>query len=442
MTAGASIAICLDDQEISVVVRSSAPLASASAPWDGLPSTLSAVIEPLVAAVPPAHSATFVLRRPVAQVRTIAMPAMPRMAAERVLARDWSRHVIGLRATDHTVSATPLTRSRWRAVFAPTDLLEALATLAQAHGWKTIAIRAGDDVLADGLTRVASDDRGGELVVVVCDANGPTDACHIRRGAAITGRRFIARANEGDVAAFVQSNARGARVALVGDPSATHALERSLMSQGLRAGAVGISIPGPGAATVFATLASGAKHGPVVLRAPSMVRQRARSFRSATLWIATAAAVTMTAAIGLEQRRLASDLDRVRRQRADLSGPVSNAVARRANVQASVDLAAALAAREQDASRTSDVLSLVTLAMPSGTALTMLNVSGDTLTIEGESTHSASVYQALRVLPILAQLKLSSPLRQERQAGDVAVEHFAFNARIIPVGARVAPSAR
>lgn len=438
----ASIAICLDDREVSVVARgATSSLVSKSTAWDGLPDTLAAAIEPLIAAVPPADSATFVLRRPIAQMRTIAMPPMPQTAAERVLARDWARHVIGLRATDHTVSAIPLTRGRWRAVFAPTDLLETLADLAHFHGWKSFDIRAGDDVLADSMAKVASDDRSGQLIVIVCDANGPTDACHVRRGHAIAGRRFVARSNERDVSVFAQSTASGARIAIVGDATQANALARALVAQGLRAGAPSITMPGPGAAAAFATLAGVAKDG-LVLRSPSMMRQRARQFRRATLLVSAAAAVALIAALAVEQRRLATDLDRIRQQRADLSGPVSNAVARRAAVQSTVDLVTALAAREQEATRRSDVLSLVTLALPSGTALTLLNVSGDTLSIEGESAHSAAVYQSLRVLPVLSQVKLSSPLRQERQAGDVAVEHFAFTARITPIGAHVTPVTR
>lgn len=435
MTTVASIAICLDDREIAVVSRDHAGArAAARAAWDGLPASLAAALDPLLAKVAATREATFVLRRPLAHMRSVALPNMPRAAAERVLARDWSRHVIAMRTTDHTVAAIRATRGRWRATFAPTDLLDTLAEIARAQGWETFDIRAGDDVLADAMTKVASDDRGGELIVIVCDENGPTDACHVRRGAAIAGRRFIAASNERDVAAFAQSNADGAPIALVGDASQAKALARALVAQGLRGGALSIAMAGPGAPTAFAALAEATKHGPV-LRSPSMVRLRTRQFRRATLWVSAAAAVALMAALAMEQRRLATDLDRIRQQRAELSGPVSNAVTRRATVQSSVDLVSALATREQEASRTSDVLALVTLALPSGTALTLLNVSGDTLSIEGESAHSAAVYQSLRALPLLAQVKLSAPLRQERQAGDVAVEHFAFNARITPVGA-------
>ncbi len=440
MTTGASIDICLDDRHVTVVARNHAGTRALTAPWDGLPATLAAAIDPLIATAAPARVATFVLRRPLAHVRTVAMPRMPRAAAERVLARDWSRHVIGLRTTDHTVAALPITRGRWRAAFAPTDLLEALAEVAHAHGWTRFDVRVGDDVLAGAVASLAREN-SDDVIAIVCDEAGPTDACHVRRGAPLAGRRFLPHASERDVTDFAQSNANGALIAILGDPPQANALTRALGAQGLRARTLGASAPGATATSTLATLAVASRSG-LLLHSPSMARQRAARFRTATLWVAATAAVALIAALAMEQRRLTSELDRIRQQRADLSGPVSNAIARRAVVQSSVDLVTALAARERETSRTSDVLALVTLALPPGTALTLLNVSGDTLTIEGESAHSAAVYQSLRVLPLLAQVKLSAPLRQERQAGDVAVEHFAFNARITPVGARAVPATR
>ena len=442
MTRDASVALCLDERQVTLVSRSDKDtLACASAAWDGQPTSLAAALDPLIAAAPAARTAKVVLRRPVANLRTVVMPNMQRSAAERVLARDWSRHVIGLRATDHTVAAVPIGRGRWRAAFAPTDLLDALAEVARVHGWTTFDVRAADDVLVDAVATLARDDSGADVIAVVCDDTGPTDASHIHRGAALGGRRFLANSSERDVEAFAQSNASGVLITLTGDVAQGNALARALGAQGLRTRVLGVGAPGATATTTLATLALSSKGG-LPLRSAAMSLQRARRFRTATLWVGAAAAVALIAALAMEQRRLTASLDVIRQQRADLSGPVSNAVARRAKLQSSVDLVSALAAREQEASRTSSILALVTLAQPSGTALTLLNVSGDTLTVEGESAHSASVYQSLRALPMLAQVKLSAPLRQERQAGDVAVEHFAFTARITPAGARVVQAGR
>jgi hypothetical protein len=442
MTPGATLGICLDDGHITIAARNPAgTLVDASAEWDGLPSTLVAAIDPLIAAVPAAREASIVLRRPLAHTRTLAMPRMPRPAAEQVLARDWARHVIGMRMTDHTVAAVPAGRGRWRAAFAPTDLLDALAEVARARGWTRFDVQAGDDVLAGAVASLARADSGDDVIAIVCDETGPTDACHVRGGAPLAGRRFLPHANAGDVADFAQTNASGALIAVLGNAPQANALARTLVAQGLRARTLSASGPTDTSTSTFAALAVTSRAG-LQLRSPSMARVRARQFCTATLWTSTAAAVALIAALAMEQRRLTSDLDRIRQQRADLSGPVSNAIARRATVQSSVDLVTALAAREREASRTSDVLALVTLALPPGTALTLLNVAGDTLTVEGESARSAAVYQSLRALPLLSQVKLSAPLRQERQAGDVAVEHFAFNARIIALGTRPAQGTR
>ena len=85
---------------------------------------------------------------------------------------------------------------------------------------------------------------------------------------------------------------------------------------------------------------------------------------------------------------------------------------------------------EAEASRASGVVAAITAALPRGTALTIMSVAGDSVMIEGESRRSATVYDALRGVPLLDQVRLAAPLRQERQADDVAIERFAFNARI------------
>ena len=62
---------------------------------------------------------------------------------------------------------------------------------------------------------------------------------------------------------------------------------------------------------------------------------------------------------------------------------------------------------------------------------TAVRVTGDTVLVEGESRRSADVYEALRGVTMLEQVKLAAPLRQERlAAGDATVEHFSFQARV------------
>ena len=154
------------------------------------------------------------------------------------------------------------------------------------------------------------------------------------------------------------------------------------------------------------------------------------------LWIAAAAAVVV--AFAIERWGVDAGLADVQRQRADVSAQVNNAMGVRARLEEEIEAATALAEREAAASRASGVIAAIAVALPPGTALTTLNVAGDSVTIEGESKRSAAVYDALRNVPALEQVRLAAPLRQERQAGDIAVERFAFNARIrsAPVSTR------
>ena len=96
MTTVESIAVCIDDREIAVVSRDHTGSHSAArAAWDGVPASLAAALDPLLAKFPGTRVVNFVLRRPLAHVRSVALPNMPRAAAERVLSRDWARYVVG-----------------------------------------------------------------------------------------------------------------------------------------------------------------------------------------------------------------------------------------------------------------------------------------------------------------------------------------------------------
>jgi Tfp pilus assembly protein PilN len=109
---------------------------------------------------------------------------------------------------------------------------------------------------------------------------------------------------------------------------------------------------------------------------------------------------------------------------------VSDAVARRARLDGATDAASALAGYEAQASHASEAVAAIALVIPKNASLSMLQISGDSVNIEGESDRSADVYAALRTSPTLEAVRLAGPLRQERQADDATVEHFAFVARL------------
>ena len=395
----------------------------------------------LAGVAPASEAVTITLLRPVAQTRTIQLPRMARAAVERVLARDWARHVISTRDTEHSVSAELADRGRWRASFAPSDLLDTLARTAAEQGWHRLDIRTSDDTIAGAVSELAPvEAKEDDLIAVVCDAAGPTDAFHLRRGAPWTGRRFLDGAGDDDVSTFAQVHASKAPVVVFGGGARATALTRTLGAQGRRARVIDTGLPADASAgATFATLGT-LSSSRLPLRAPAMAAALARRTRTMTRWLAIAAVAGLLGAVALERARVNTAHDDIRVRRADISAKVSNAVAARSEIEANADVARALVAREAQVSRASAVLASVTLALPAGTALTALAVAGDSVTVEGESSRSAAVYEALRSVPLLEQIKLAAPLRQERQAGDVAVEHFAFSAHVRPP-APLAPQA-
>jgi hypothetical protein len=375
--------------------------------------------------------------RPVAHTRTLPFPAMARTAFERVVARDWTRHIIGIRATPHTVAGEPVDRGRWRAAFAPTDVLDALSQAAAEQGWAGVDIRTADDAIAGAVRTLArAESREADLVAVVCDSTGPTDILHLRSGSPWLGRSLLRGAGDDDVAAFAKAHAHRAPVVIFGGGPRGAALARSLGDKGHRTRVVDAGLPADASAATTLAVLGTLSSSRLSLRTPAVAKARERHMRGVTRWLVAATAAALIAALGLEHWRIASATSDVRLRRADISAQVSNAIALRSAIEANVDVASALTTREAQSSRASAVLAAVTLALPAGTALTTLSVAGDSISVEGESRRSAAVYESLRALPMLTGVKLASPLRQERQAGDVAVEHFAFSARVRDVAGR------
>ena len=429
--------IALDATRLSIVWRNTearqARWQSATAPCDGSPASVERALTALAATVPAASAARVTLIRPLAHTRALRLPRMARAALESVLARDWSRHIIGHRATPHIVAARSADRGRWLAAFAPADLLEVFADAASVHSWNPLDICTSDDALAGAARELAPEHaRANDCFVVLCDATGPTDAVHLRGGLPWRGRRFLPGASNSDVAAFMRASdgTAGAPVVLLGHATRATPLASVLGAQGVRAHAIDLGLAADATAVELFAAAGTIGTATLPLRSPRAQHVHSRRMRATTRWLALATAAALIAGVGLERWRVQRGLADVQRARADISAPVRNAMSARSEVESAADVAAALAEREAGASRVSGVLAAVTVALPSGASLTALRVAGDSVTVEGESTRSAAVYDALRAVPTLEQVKLAAPLRQERQAGNVAVEHFAFSARL------------
>ena len=233
--AGVSLGLSLDQSIMTLVWRYDGDNSwhCVSTPSDATPDGIPDQLGQFASSAPASNRVTITLLRPLAHTRTVRLPRMARAALERVLSRDWMRHIIGVRTTEHTVSSAPADRGRWRASFAPTDLLVALSPAASDLGWNQIDIRTSDDSVAGALQALAPKDaQEDDLIAVVCDTTGPTHAFHLRRGAPWIGRRFLPNAGDDDVVTFASTHASKAPVVILGGGARAKALARTLGEQG------------------------------------------------------------------------------------------------------------------------------------------------------------------------------------------------------------------
>jgi hypothetical protein len=443
----AQIGIALDGTLLTAAWRA-VPIGreSRSAPWrtlvvpcDGTAGSIALALAEVAAHAPPCRDVGFTVQRPLASTRTLVFPGMRRVEVEAVLERDWTRYTIGLRAEPHLAVVGPIDDERWRAVFAPVATLEALEAGARAHGWETLDVRTADDALAAAALQVMPTvARMDDALVVLCGATNATDVARLRRGAPVSGRQLLT-GSASEIVEFARRALRpaGARestgsttVLILGDRERGETLARELGGEGLRAQYLPLArftSESPAALLAASALLHPARQ-PLV--APSERAARLRRARTATRWLVAASLVLMVAGFAIENHRLSAALDDVARQRAALAPRVSDAVARRARLESAADAASALAGQEAQASHASAAIAAIALTLPENASLSALQIAGDSVNIEGESDRSADVYAALRAAPTLEAVRLAGPLRQERQADDAPVEHFAFVARL------------
>ena len=398
-----SAALALDGATLVVMWRS----ARANSAWrlksvpcngtaEGIVHACAALGEtrPLGAAV------SVTLLRPLANARTIAFPSMARRALEGVLARDWTRHVIGVRSTPHTAAARRLDGTEWRAAFAPTDTLDAIGEMAASSEWRDVVIQTSDDALAVVIRELgtSADKRAPELFVIACDDKGATDAVQLRKGEPVLGRRFRAGATDDDAILFIDgaSPHEHTPVVVVGSPVRAAALARTIGGSGRHARVLDIGVEAGAPAPAIIAVAGAVGRPTKQLLSPAARATRAREMRRITRWLWIGVAAALVAAFSIERWGIGAALANVQRERADISAQVGNAMRLRTALESDVDAATTLGQHEAATSRTSGVLAAVAASLPPGTALTTLAIAGDSVTIEGESRRSAAVYDALR----------------------------------------------
>src|SRR5476649_363400 len=107
MSGERSVGYALDGETMTAVYRSAqlkGAWRSTSVPCDATPAGIARVAAELGGQIVGWNNASVTLMRPLANTRTVSFPRMSRATLAGVLERDWSRHVIGVRATSHTVA--------------------------------------------------------------------------------------------------------------------------------------------------------------------------------------------------------------------------------------------------------------------------------------------------------------------------------------------------
>jgi len=444
------LGIVLDGTLLTAVWRSatSGPLTEALnwrtlvVPCDGTARSIAEALQQIAERTQARGEVAFVVQRPLAAARSIGLPKMSRHELEAVLERDWARYVIGLRAEPHVAAVASQARgATWRAAFAPAATLEALETSAREHGWTVRDIRTTDDALAAaGREAMPTIVRMDDAIVALCGATSATDIVRLRRGAPVAGRQLL-RGTAAEIVSFVRSSSSADRAAprteaglptivLLGDRERGDTLARELGADGLQAHFVPSTTLASDSPTTMLATAALLHPARLTLVAPSERIARSARARTTTRWLVAATIALAAAGLAIENHRVQSALEDTARQRAAISARVSDAVARRANLESATDAVSALASYEAQASHASAAVASIALAVPENASVSVLQVAGDSVTIEGESDRSAEVYAALRAAPMLDAVRLAGPLRQERQADDAPVEHFSFVARL------------
>ncbi|MDQ2667457.1 MAG: hypothetical protein M3Z05_15790, partial [Gemmatimonadota bacterium] len=350
------IGIALDGMTMAIAWNEGAASPRfATTPCDGTRASIAAMLGVLIQQAPPATRVAITLCRPLAHSRTVSLPVSTRAAASSILTRDWSRHVIGIRATPHDAVAREMSRGRWLAAFAPADVLDALAAAAEEQGWTTVDIRTSDDTLAAGASTLAPAGETPVEYVVVCGEHGPVEAVHLRKGGAVAGRRFTDNASADQVHTFITESESssgiaqsGRRVVILGAAAAATPLAQALSAHGQRA-EVSRANTTTGDALAMLAAAGMRAHASLPLAAAATRARAAIATRRLTWQLGLATAAALVFALLMVRLDVARSLADVAIKRADISGQVQRAVAMRGSMEDAADIAAALADRERRA---------------------------------------------------------------------------------------------
>jgi Tfp pilus assembly protein PilN len=404
---------------------------------------LSAWKEELTRIVPPGltypgrhyHTARVSLLSPLVQIKTIELPKLSVETSRAVVERNAERYFIGLGSTVvvdcHPLQPpwTPRPR-RFLCVAANTRVLESINAALDSSGWSFSAVTAATLDIGVGIARVRHA-HGASTVVVRFDNRLDLVSMWGRRPRGI---RSISTSlgEEAVLDALLRTSdatdgAGGAQALLFGGIDAHNSSEipaqRDSIRKALR------RIPDYSSLSALCVSPDIGSSPLDLLPHSAAKRLLRRQVTRATGNVAIGLLLALTG-VGVREYELANQAESDRSIRAQLSGRVARALARR---DSTFDLRSRMnsvvSAEERWRDRSAIISTLATL-LPVESSLSSLRIIGDTVVLSGVARRAERVLDRMQGDSLFARSEFSAPVEQFAQPDETTLERFSIRTRL------------
>lgn len=437
---GARIGVALGSGELSAAIRRPgssrveawrtplSPLNGDGSSWPGLTDALRLLARDTGIV---GGRLTIALLPPLAEARGVSLPPVADDEAQLLLTRSAAKFFVAGRGSN-VVGATPgAAKSGGPMVAAAANarLVNAIEVSVRAAGWTLEAVVPAEAAWAAAATQWSAR-RGGVAQLLVAHPDR-TDLVTVEGGTLRALRRF--RAGDADASLIADAFASdAARLTIVGDDAARHALSRGLSARGIAVEAPPTtSAEVSGHPELLAAAFASPQATPALLTDSMRAQQRATAKRVATI-LGAVAAVLFVGSVVVEWWGLRREAEFVRSQRAALAPQISTTLVGRTTVEAAFRQLAVLNSEERAAAHWSTVLAALSERLPPEAFLTGFRGRGDSVSINGLATRAARVFDAVERVQGLVQVRSAGPVRIETQTEGPPLERFSIAAQLAP----------
>lgn len=376
---------------------------------------------------------------PLAETRTVPLPALREDDRNLFLARNAARYFVGARGPQivatRDVGGVPQNDAGPRPVLATAmaqQLMHVVQGAATDSGCGLRGVVPAESAWAAAAVAIWPALARGPAVVIVA-REGRADALTLADGA-LAGVRRLRGAVDALEMVSLGVAAGGTRFGVLGPVAEGEAVTAALEAAGarvLRPDAKWRELAGrPDAlAARFAAASTGLE----IRSEESRAEQRANVRRAA--WaVLVAAAAMVVAAPAVHYVGLRRELANVEAMRAAIRPQVNASLVGRSSVDAAYRQVAALAAASRDARRWSVALADLAAQLPMDASLSAFRARGDSLFMDGVAERAAPIFDVIGRMPGLGGVRATAPVRREATEGAAPLEHFSLGAEL--AGAR------